>query len=537
MYYFGKQKLTDTLFTESVGSVIAVDIETVSLIDRTMLGVGIATSPDDAFYFTTPEIDAALPVLKDPDITKVYHNCMFDIYGLYDYDVDMTNMDDTAVLARLLGLPGALKGLCFNLAVKNLIPHITVFGMKEVLDEFGTKTCDLMPERYVAEKCALDVKATFHAHRSLMQLVDGHCREAHDVDMQVAPILTGMSKRGISIDPARLSYLIGEHERERDRYLKLCNELGLQNPNSVPQVQKALMDRGVLFPKKERGKWKVKTNKDTLKSIPDVLAQAIIAFRHEAHNLSTYLYPLLDQERSYTHFHMDAATSRMSSFEPNLNNVPGEKNGGSQMRSMYIPDSGWFTCADASQMQLRILAHLSQDPVMLRVFDNNGDIHQETADYFGRPRDNIVKNVNFGVVFGATYQTVMEKTGADRATAEMMLKGWFKKYKRAGDWIHEMQEQGVRDGYVYTDYGRKLYIPVDGGRAHAHRCCVNYPIQGTEAEAIKRWMLRCVEATHIPVLVVHDELIFDEWADDLPTMEGITNYRQPIGVCHKDRWS
>ena len=208
------------------------------------------------------------------------------------------------------------------------------------------------------------------------------------------------------------------------------------------------------------------------------------------------------------------------------------------MRSMYLPDSDTLTSADAGQMQLRILAHLSQDPVMMRIYNEGGDIHQETADYFGRPRDHLIKAVNFGVVFGATEQTIMDNTGCDKATATAMLQGWFKKYKHAGEWIRYMQEVGVRDGYVYTDYGRKLYIPLGHGRkglGHAKRCCVNYPIQGTEAEIVKRWILRCA---HLPlILVVHDELIFDGYIENIPNIDGISNYYQPIEVNYRERWS
>ena len=529
--------------------IVAVDIETVSLKDPTMIGIGVAWSDTEARYYTMEELDEVLPILRDADITKVYHNGTFDMEQLAEYNIDMSNIGDTAIMARLLGLPGSLVGATRALENMGLIPETEVYGMKEVMDAFlevygikSHKDCRKIPQRYIAEKCMLDAKSTYSIHAAMRDMGDDGILSALGTDLQVLPILIQMGRRGIKLDPVRVDELVAQEKETQKQYLDICQSMGLDNPNSPPQTAKALMKRGVLFPKKVGGKWKVSTKADALKGIDDVLAKAVTEYRHYTHNLSQYLLPLVGHDRTYTHFHLEAATSRMQSHDPNLNNVPGEKNdfkrGGSQMRSMYLPDTGTLTSADAGQMQLRILAHLSQDPVMMRVFEGGGDIHQETADYFGRPRDHLIKAVNFGVVFGATEQSIMDSTDCDRSTATDMLRGWFKKYKHAGDWIQYMQEVGVRDGYVYTDYGRKLYIPLGFGRkglAHAKRCCVNYPIQGTEAEIVKRWILLCA---HLPlILVIHDELVFDGYLENIPNVDGISNYPQPIGVSYSERWS
>lgn len=540
MYYYGKKKLTEGLFRESVGHTVTVDIETESLEDTTMLGVGIATSPDDAFYLPMSEFHVALEVLRNPLVKKVYHNAMFDLDSLYSYGVDVTNIGDTAILARLQGKPGKLTGLAFNLAATGMAPYVTVFGMDEVLNELlpGKKKrkCSMFPEYLLAEKCALDVKATYVAWEALIHSADASVMDAYSVDMQVMPILLDMFATGIKIDQTWLAGLIAKYERLKAYYLEICQSYGLQNPGSSQQTSKILQERGVLFPKKKHGKWEMNTKRDTLKYITDIVAQATIQYRHAAHTLSTYLYPCVGLERMHTHFHLDAATGRMSSYGPNLMNIPKGVD-----RGVYIPDVGPWTCVDASQMQLRILAHLSQDPVMLRIFAGGGDIHQETANYFGMPRNKLVKSVNFGVVFGATAETLMDTANDDGIIvkdirqARTLLNGWGKKYKVAWEWITYVKEEGVRHGYIYTDYGRKLYIPVDRGRAHAERCCVNYPIQGAEAEAIKRWMLEC---RGLPLrLVVHDELIFDGLLDNIPELEPFCNWPQPMGVKTKDRWS
>jgi len=471
-------------------------------------------------------------------VRKVYHNAMFDLPELSKYGADVVNVGDTAILARLLGKPAKLTKLAFNLAVCEEAPYVDVYGMDEVLAELvsgRSKTCDKMPERYLAEKCALDVKATFTAWDALIRMPDEDTQTAYDLDIKMMPVLLEMATVGIKIDQGWLAGLIAKYSALRAHYLTVCQHYGLENPGSTQQTAECLMNRGVLFPKYKHGEYSVDTGKDTLKYITDIVAQAVISYRHVTHTLSHYLTPMVGLDRVHTHFHLDAATGRMSSYHPNLINIPQGVD-----RGIYIPDTDEWMCADGSQMQLRILAYLSGDPVMLRVFASGGDIHQETADYFGMPRSKLIKSVNFGIAFGATAQTIMDTANDDGITvkdikqAQVLLKGWGKKYKVAWEWISYMQQEGVKRGYVYTDYGRKLYIPLDRGKAHAARCCVNYPIQGTEAEAVKRWILAC---RGLPLrLVIHDELIFDGKCD-VPELGDFCKWPQPMGTKMKVRWS
>ena len=532
-------------FRESVGKVVAVDTETISLKDQTLLIVGIATSIDEAFCFVPGEFHHANEVLHNPEITKVYHNCFFDLEVM---DTDNRNIGDTLLMAALLGLPEKkLSKVAEQIYDEQWGPLVPTFEMGEVLNEFHTKTCDKIPEVSLADKCNLDTRSTYNAYHSLLPLLSSDQLEAYATDVRLIPILLRLTRRGIRLDQTQLAVLSVEYEEKADKYRELCQSYGLENPGSPKQVAEILMDRGVLFPRKVRGKWVVSTDSKILKYIPDIVAQLVLKFRNVNYFLTHYVRPWIGEERAYTHFHLNAKTSRMSStgteankVDRNLMNIPSIKKDPEQgrARTCFIPDSGHFTLADASQMQLRILAHLSQDPVMLRIYDEDGDIHQETADFFQMPRNTIIKSVNFGMVFGATAQTLMETANiTDKGLAENLMHLWGKKYKRAWEWIQYQQKEGARAGVVYTSFGRPLYIPQDKGRAHAERCAVNYPIQGTEAESIKRWLAACDDTGKFDLAhVVHDEGVFDGYYDDLPSIDDFTPYRCPMNISHVERW-
>jgi len=530
VYYFGNRKITSDTFEEVMAEShdIAVDIETKSLKDPTIVGIGIAPNPDEAFYFVDGEFHHAYQYIQDPDYHKIYHNCMFDLYELDNPDTN--SIGDTAFLARLSGYPAELSKLSTILKMKGLTHNYT-FSMKEVMEVFNAKTTEGMPQERVAEKCALDCKSTLDAHNALYPTLDLASKEAYHLDCKMVSPLLKASKRGILLDPEKVEALVNEYEGKVDHYLNLCQQLGCKNPGSSQQVARALAKQGSLFPKKVGGDWKYDTSKDNLKYKANLLAQAVVLYRGANYFLTHYARPLVGKERQYSRFHLDASTSRMSSYDMNLMNIPK-----GSARECFLPDSGVMTCADASQMQLRILAYLSEDPVMISVFDNNGDIHQETADHFGMERSATIKSVNFGMIFGGTDETLMETANiTDRKVAAELRRKWGQKYKRAWEWIQYQQDVGLRDGYVYTAFGRKLYIPMDKGRGHARRCSVNFPIQGTEAEVVKRWILAC---SHLDLmLVVHDEMLFDGQVELPDGLDKLCPWVQPINITIQERWS
>ena len=545
MYYTGFDNPTpETIHTEIADTkIVAVDIENISLKDSTTLGIGIGLSDKKAVYFTPDEFSTPYSVIQDPTKLKLYHNGMFDLAHLPNPDT--TNIGDTMLMAKLFGFPLNLQGLVFSFWARNYAYH-KVDRMGEVLKEHGVKTCDLLPADRLAQKCMDDCMGTYAVYQYMLPDMTPAYWDAYNVDVQIMPILIKMSKRGIKLDQNRVRELAQHYEEKVSYYEEICRRIGLNNPNSPKQVATIIANRGVLFPKKVKGKWGYSTGKDDLKYINDFVAQLILLYRHDKYRLSHYVQPYIDQERAYTHFHLLASTSRMSStgtdendIDRNLMNIPK-----GQDRSIYIPDNGTFTCADASQMQLRILAYLSDDNEMTRIYDEDGDIHQETANYLDMPRNKLVKAVNFGMVFGATAQTLMDTANDDGVTvsdihiAERLMDGWSRKYSGAWDWIKSQQVDGLKHGFVYTSFGRKLYITKERGYAHARRCAVNFPIQGTEAEIIKRWLIDCDKRNDLTLAhIIHDEGIFDGYYTDIPDINDYAPFNCPMNLDYKERWS
>ena len=542
IYYFGTKSFADSeveatrLFYELLleTDAVGIDIESVSLKDTTMVGVGVAPTTEDCFYFTEGEYHHVYNVLANDRITKVFHNCLFDLEELDRLGVERPVIGDTSYMARLLGLPGGLSELVRELHVLGWTDREYVaLHMGDVMKEYNVKKTTDMPQAIVAAKCHQDCIATLAAYRAMLPHVTNATLEAYSVDIRMVPILLRLGRRGISLDQDKVEELISIYEQKVGHWRGVSETLGLKNPGSPVQVSSALQKRGVLFPKLYKGKYSVSTGERELKFKEDMLAQLVLQFRADNYFLTHYARPLRGKDRQYSHYHLDAATSRMSSYNMNLMNIPK-----GPARNCFIPDSGWFTMADGSQMQLRALAFESQDPVMLKIYENDGDIHQETADYFNMKRDSIIKSVNFGMAFGATEETVMDTANVnDWNLANKLILGWQKKYKIAWEWIAYQQEVGVRDGFVFTHFGRKLYVPLDRGKAHARRCAVNFPIQGVEAEIIKRWLIACDDRGLYELAnIVHDEGIWDGYIEDLPDLNDFSPFHCPMNVSHVERW-
>jgi len=212
---------------------------------------------------------------------------------------------------------------------------------------------------------------------------------------------------------------------------------------------------------------------------------------------------LANEDRIFTEYNLDAVTGRISSSNRNLQNIPP-----GEVRNMFLPDSDVFTHADYSQEELRILAHLSGDREMLKAYEENEDIHQLTADLMRIPRK-IAKNVGFAMIYGATPQTIRSTAKVrDIRLCYNLMDKWFNAFKGAAEWIKGTQNEGLRNGYIETMFGRRIDLPLGFENDEAiKRKAVNYIIQGTGAEIMKRALIKCKE---LPLVVtVHDSMMFD----------------------------
>jgi DNA polymerase-1 len=534
------------LIMDASPKLISVDCETVSLDDRTPTGIGVSVDSDHSFYFPCEDGSAnpLIPwkLLINPSVKKIYHNALFDLDATDTLaadaelgPIDTTNIADTAVMARMMCKDRiGLEFLAWEVS-KN------TDSVKMLLTKHKATDTLKIPEAELALHCLQDTQAAYGLYLLWSPHVD---MQYHDTEMQVISLLIRMSKKGIAVDQVVRGYLEERLTKETEYLKSLCEGFGF-NPASPQQVGHILAKKGTMLPfnKDWRGKpTSYNTSEGVLEFVDDPLAALVINYRHAAKLLNTYIVPLRGEPRAYTHFHLDAVTGRVSSKNINMQNIPpGEP------RNMYLPDSGIFTDIDWSQIELRVLAHVSKDLDMKRIFDETlgmmilderdkrADIHQETASFLNIPR-RLAKNINFGMIYGATANTLRETAKIRNVRqCEQLIHDWFLKFKGAGDWIHEVQELGLKKGYVTTIFNRRIRLPLEEDNEDGlRRKAVNYTIQASAAEIVKRAMIKC---KHLPmVLQVHDELLFDGKVELPEGLDWIAPFHTPITVKELSRW-
>jgi len=549
-FYYGENQPHSRTYKELVESdpkLIAVDVETISLKERVAIGIGIAFTPDDSLYFVMfPEESPIVPLqlLQDPSVTKVFHNAMFDLAALREYEVDTTNVRDTNVMAHLLGYADSKLSSLAGIVGKE------AHSAKELLDK-GKIMLDL-PKETVARKCCQDCMATLALYHEFNKHID---QQYFDTEMQLIPILLDMSYRGILIDQKVRGDVETALRREVEYQEELCDGEGF-NPSSPQQVAYTLAKRGAysVFPRIPftNGGRSIRTDKDTLSKMIDPLAGLVLNHRDKAYLLSHYIKPWGDDDRAYCRYHLDAITGRPSSTERNMQNIPGRfrKDGSENVyncRGILLPDSGIWTDADWEQLEPRVLAHLSDDKEMQYIFslpkynpdgsrNEEADIHLQVAMFMNIARK-LGKTINLAMTYGATDETLMEQSGIKSLPRVRQLREmWGRKFPQAMDWIESRQEDALRTGIAKTLFGRKIRLPspeeesLDGIRRKA----VDYPCQGSAAEIHKRGLILC---KGMPMsLIVHDEILFDGKVELPEGLDSIAPFRTPIAVKYLQRW-
>lgn len=499
--YFGNKEpssdlLKDLLITARPDPV-AVDVETVSLKDRTMVGLAIATSPTDAFYF--PADSPLLPtgLLERP--ATIYHNSLYDLSVLWDVKLRPTKIEDTIVMARLLNLPSRLTELYYWTGRQTE-------DMGRVLKEHKVKKVSELPFEVAAKKCCEDAMATYALYQNLKGKVDwAYYRK----EMELVPILLRMSKRGIKLDQRAVKVLRGELEKQVQDGQDYFQENFDVNVASHKQLAMLLAQRGTVLPFTKSGK-SLSVAKDVLRKVDDPLAKLVLSFRKVNKLLTTYIRPYDKQRRAYAEFYPDTITGRLSSRNRNLQNIPPG------IRHIFIPDGQTWTDFDYSQVEMRLFAHLSKDRAMGEVYGSGGDIHRATAEHLDIPRRR-AKNVNFAMIYGATPQTIAATAQVGLSEAEDLLRGYFLSYPQAGAWIRQMQREALEAGYITTLGGRVINLPIAEGNEALKRKAVNYIIQGSAAEVIKEAMRRCA---HLDMAAqIHDEILGEFDPRELRSLE------------------
>jgi DNA polymerase-1 len=541
----------------AAADLVAFDSETDSLdpMQARIVGVSIAASPREGAYIplahdypgAPAQLDAAhvlarlRPLLEDATRAKVGQHAKYDINVLSTHGVALRGVaHDTMLESYVLNSTGSRHDMD-TLAKRHLgyetVPYEQVTGRGAKQIPFSQVDLDTAC-RYAAE----DADVTLRLHRALWPKLEAEPRLRtvyETIEMPLVPVLARMEQRGVLIDVAALKRQSHElarrmHEINERAHAIAGRSFSLDSPK---QLQAILFDELKLPALMKTPSGQPSTNEEALEAIADQheLPRLILDYRGLAKLRSTYTEKLADNVnprtgRVHTSYNQaTAATGRLSSVEPNLQNIPIRTEEGRRIRQAFVAPPGWkVVAADYSQIELRIMAHLSGDPGLLAAFHGNQDVHRATAaEVFGLPLEQVdgnqrraAKAINFGLMYGMSAFGLARQLGVGRGEAQDYMARYFSRYPGVRDFMERVREQAHRDGYVETVFGRRLYLDYihsrnAAQRAGAERAAINAPMQGTAADIIKRamitvdaWLLERQDAAHM-LMQVHDELVFE----------------------------
>ena len=510
----GDREAVIATLTEQHWPEIAVDTEAITVKNQTIIGIGLMYGPHRLYVRTFPELTDAVPIvmhlISRPDITKIYHNCFYDLRALTELadeegfvEPDVSNLIDTSFMAKVSGRSAALEDNS-----RELLNFSNEYSIKELLAEAGRGATMLdVPFEKVAKKCLNDVWATYNL-ASAFNLTPAQ-RDCYEVDIKMARLLLHMEGKGLLLDQPKLSETRERLKRSVVQLADICSAEGF-NPGSPQQVGYVLASRGNILPF-TKSRRSLRTDDETLSDCDDPLAQTVLDYRKATKLLGTYVEPWIGKERASTHFRMDLSTGRIASFDRNLQNIPPD------MRGIFLPDDMVWSWFDYSQIELRCLAAIAGDSTMTMAYANGQDLHQMTADAAGVSRQD-AKTFNFAKVYGASDRMLARRTTVPKERIRELRAAWDKLYPDAAYWINSRMR--THGDTVETYYGRKMLLPQEkegmntgrGFEIHVANCAVNYSVQGTAADIMKRAMLHLDDSPDFR-LQIHDEALVNGYYD------------------------
>jgi DNA polymerase-1 len=551
---------------------IAFDTETTSLdpMRADIVGLSLSVQPGHACYIplghdypgaptqlSRDKVLAAIkPIMEDPRRPKVGQHAKYDMNILSLYGITVQGLKHDTMLESYVWNATATRHDMDSLATKYLgyqtVKYEEVAGKGAKQISFSQVDLETAC-RYAAE----DADVTLRLHHALWPLLESEpklLKVYDDIEIPLVPILAGMEQRGVLIDVNELrmqSQQLGKrmHELQKEAWQSAGREFNLDSPK---QLQAILFDELGLSAKLKTPTGQPSTNEEALEAIADdhALPRLILEYRGLAKLRSTYTEKLAEivnprTGRVHTSYHQGAvATGRISSNDPNLQNIPVRTEEGRRIRQAFIAPGGWLVmAADYSQIELRIMAHLSGDEGLVRAFQEGGDIHRATAaEVFGLAPEAVSSNqrraakaINFGLMYGMSAFGLARQLGVDRGEASDYMARYFSRYPGVHAFMEATRERAHRDGYVETLFGRRLYLDNLSARnqalrAGAERAAVNAPMQGTAADIIKRAMISVAawlkdrDDAHM-LMQVHDELVFEVRADAIDEVRGAVRQR------------
>ncbi len=579
-----EEKLDEVLAELEEVDRFAFDLETTSLeaLDAQICGMSFAWKPGEAVYIPCAHtyegapgqlslelvLEKVRPYLEGDAKKVVGQHLKYEWLVLRNYGIDLTAIKyDTLLMSYLLD-PGKNSHSLDTLA-RDLFHYDTITFQDVAGKGKGQLTFNDVELEEATPYAAEDADLTLMICNELEpQLKEAGLDKLHDeLEVPLTRVLGIMEATGVRIDREMLGELSVEFDRELQELQNQIDELAGEptNPNSPKQLREVLFDK-LDLPVKKRTKTGPSTAASVLEELSELhdLPALILEYRSFSKLKGTYVDALpelirQDTGRVHTDFNQAVtATGRLSSSNPNLQNIPVRTARGRQIRKAFVPAPGWkLLVADYSQIELRILAHMSEDPLLIEAYREGEDIHRLTASQiFDVELDEVTaeqrsagKTINFGVLYGMGSRRLARSLDIGQKEARTYIDNYFAKYARVTEFFDELVERAKECGYAETMFGRRRLLPEltqrsRRQRAFAERAAVNTPIQGTAADIIKYAMVSLqeqIEVQEMPMhmlLQVHDELVFEVeegFVDEAREivrlgMEGVCEMQVPLVV-------
>ncbi len=543
--------------------IFAFDTETTSLdyIAAEVVGVSFAVEEGAAAYVPVAHsypgaptqlscdwvLEKLRPLLEDANISKVGQNLKYDSNVLANHGITLRGIEHDTMLESYVLNSVAGRHNMDDMALRLLAYETTHY------EEIAGKGAKQLPFQEIsleqaAPYAAEDADITLRLHHCLWPKLEAESEMAQlyrEIEMPLVPVLSRIERNGVLIDSALLSKQSHELatrmlEIEQSAYDEAGQPFNLASPK---QIQAILFDQQGLPVLKKTPKGQPSTNEAVLQELAETYAlpRLILENRSISKLKSTYTDRLPEQVsektgRVHTSYHQAVtATGRLSSSNPNLQNIPVRTAEGRRIRQAFIVPQGYkMLAADYSQIELRIMAHLSADEGLLGAFVRGEDVHKSTAaEVFGVALDEVTqeqrrsaKAINFGLIYGMSAFGLARQLGIARGEAQAYVDRYFNRYPGVQTYMDSTRELAKEKGYVETLFGRRLYLPDINARngqrrQYAERTAINAPMQGTAADIIKKAMINVdewIEGSDAPVrmiMQVHDELVFEVGEDYL----------------------
>ena len=554
------KQLCDYFLTKEI---LSLDTETTSLspIDAELVGLSFSVKENEAFYVPVPAdqdearkiVDLLRPVYENEKILKVGQNLKYDYEVLMKYGVRLAGKMFDTMLAHYVIQPELRHNMDY---LAEIYLNYKTIHIDELIGPKGKNQKnmrDLRPQD-VYEYAAEDADVTLKLKNKLEGELKKYGAEElfYNIEMPLMPVLAEMEMNGVTIDTQSLADTSDVLTKRMEEVEKEIYELAGApfNIASPRQVGEVLFDKLQIVEKAKKTKTgQYVTNEEVLQSLKGKhkIVEAILEHRGLKKLLGTYIdaLPKLINARTghiHTSFNQaNTATGRLSSSDPNLQNIPVRGEEGKEIRKAFIPEPGClFFSADYSQIELRVMAHLSGDENMIEAFREGHDIHAATAakiykeemENVSRDQRTKAKRANFGIIYGITVFGLAERLEISRDEAKMLIDGYFETFPKVKEYMEKAKEQARNQGYVETQFHRRRYLADINSanstvRGFAERNAINAPIQGTAADIIKVAMIRIYNRFREEgirskmILQVHDELNFSVYPEEKEKVEQI----------------